>query len=194
MRFDDEDSEELDYSNAPTSDYTMEDLVKIITLKNPTIEGGSEAVYQQFINQDAIKVCELEDEYNKLAKKLPAKQEGIFDPIININIGVNEIDALCDLGASVSTIPKSLIDRLNLGSFKLTKLKLQLADSTYKQAVGIKENIVDNVKGCPALIDLVVVDMSQDANAHIILGRPFLRTIKALINLHVGNIGIDLPS
>jgi hypothetical protein len=71
---------------------------------------------------------------------------------------------------------------------------LQLADSTYKQAVGIKENIVDNVKGCPALIDLVVVDMSQDANAHIILGRPFLRTIKALINLHVGNIGIDLPS
>jgi hypothetical protein len=194
MRFDDEDSEELDYSNAPTSDYTMEDLVKIITLKNPTIEGGSEAVYQQFINQDAIKVCELEDEYNKLAKKLPAKQEGIFDPTININIGVNEIDALCDLGASVSTIPKSLIDRLNLGSFKLTKLKLQLADSTYKQAVGIKENIVDNVKGCPALIDLVVVDMSQDANAHIILGRPFLRTIKALINLHVGNIGIDLPS
>jgi hypothetical protein len=194
MRFDDEDSEELDYSNAPTSDYTMEDLVKIITLKNPTIEGGSEAVYQQFINQDAIKVCELEDEYNKLAKKLPAKQEGIFDPTININIGVNEIDALCDLGASVSTIPKSLIDRLNLGSFKLTKLKLQLADSTYKQAVGIKENIVDNVKGCPALIDLVVVDMSQDANAHIILGKPFLRTIKALINLHVGNIGIDLPS
>jgi hypothetical protein len=53
---DDEDSEELHYSNAPTPDYTVEDLIKIITLKNPTIEGGSEAVYQQFINQITIKV------------------------------------------------------------------------------------------------------------------------------------------
>jgi hypothetical protein len=32
MRVDDEDSEKLDYSNAPTPDYTMEDLFKIITL------------------------------------------------------------------------------------------------------------------------------------------------------------------
>jgi hypothetical protein len=46
MRVDDEDSEELDYNNAPTADYIVEDLVKIITLKNPTTEGGSEAVYQ----------------------------------------------------------------------------------------------------------------------------------------------------
>jgi hypothetical protein len=51
MRIDDEDSKELDYSNAHTPDYTVEDLVKIITLKNPTIEGGNEALYQQFINQ-----------------------------------------------------------------------------------------------------------------------------------------------
>jgi hypothetical protein len=63
MRVDDQDPKELDYRNAPTPDYTVEDLVKIITLMNPTIEGGSEAVYQQFINQVAIKVCELEDEY-----------------------------------------------------------------------------------------------------------------------------------
>jgi hypothetical protein len=68
MRVDDEDSEKLDYINSPTLNYTMEDLVKIITLKNPTIEGGSEAVYQQFINQVAIKVRELEDEYQKPAK------------------------------------------------------------------------------------------------------------------------------
>jgi hypothetical protein len=194
MRVDDEDSEELDYSNAPTLDYTVEDLVKIITLKNPTIEGGREAVYQKFINQVAIKVCELEDEYRKLSEKLPAKQEDIFEPTIIITIGVNEIAALCDLGASVSTIPKILVDRLYLGSFKLTELKLHLVDSTYKQAIDIKENIVVNVKGCSALIDLVVVDMLEDVNVPTILGRPFLRTIKALINLHEGNVRIVLPS
>jgi hypothetical protein len=36
--------------------------------------------------------------------------------------------------------------------------------------------------------------MPEYANTPIILGRPFLRTIKALINLHERNVGIDLPS
>jgi hypothetical protein len=110
------------------------------------------------------------------------------------NTGINEIDALFDIGASVSTISKSLFDRLNLGSFNVTELKLHLADSTYKQVVGIKENIAVIIKECPTLIDLVVVDIPEDVNAPIILGRPFLRTIKSLINLHEGNVRIDLPS
>jgi hypothetical protein len=71
---------------------------------------------------------------------------------------------------------------------------LHVADSTYTQVVGIKDNIIVNVKGCPTLIDLVVVDMTEDTNAPIILGSPLLRTITALINLHEGNVRIDLPS
>ena len=68
------------------------------------------------------------------------KLDDIFEPTIKIKIGTNEIATLCDLGASVSTIPKSLFNKLNLGSFEITELKLHLADSTYKQALGIKEN------------------------------------------------------
>jgi hypothetical protein len=60
--------------------------------------------------------------------------------------------------------------------------------------VGIKGNIDVNIKGCPpALIDLVIVDMPEEFNAYVILGRPFLRTIKTLINLHEGNVRIELP-
>jgi hypothetical protein len=55
---------------------------------------------------------------------------------------------------------------------------LHLADSTYKQAAGIKDNIVVQIKNCPALIDLVIVDMPEDPIAPIILGRPFLRTVR----------------
>ena len=71
---------------------------------------------------------------------------------------------------------------------------MHLVDSTYKQAAGIKENIVVQIKDSPALIDLVIVDMPEDAIAPIILGRPFLRTIKALIKLHEGNVRFELPS
>ena len=44
------------------------------------------------------------------------------------------------------------------------------------------------------MIDLVIVDMLKDPIAPIILGRPFLRTIKALINLLEGNVRFDLPA
>ena len=71
---------------------------------------------------------------------------------------------------------------------------MHLADSTYKQAIGIKENTLVYIKGCPALINFVIVDMPKDTVAPIILGRPFLRTIKALINLHEGNTKLQLAS
>jgi hypothetical protein len=75
------------------------------TLKNPSFEGGNEVAYQFFISQVAEKVHELEMEYEKLSEKLPAKLDDIFEPIIKIKIGTNEIVALCDLGVSVFTIP-----------------------------------------------------------------------------------------
>jgi hypothetical protein len=78
----------------------------MVTLKNPSFEGGNEVAYQFFISQVAEKVHELEMEYEKLSEKLPAKFDDIFEPIIKIKIGTNEIVALCDLGVSVFTIPK----------------------------------------------------------------------------------------
>ena len=54
---------ELDYGNAPTPEYSIEDLVKMITLRNPGIEDGSNYTYQMFISQVATNVRELEMEY-----------------------------------------------------------------------------------------------------------------------------------
>ena len=82
---DDDMTEELDYSNAPTPDYNVEDLVKMVIMKDTSIEGGNEAAYKEFINQVAYKVPELELEYTKLSEKLPAKLEDIFEPTIKIN-------------------------------------------------------------------------------------------------------------
>jgi hypothetical protein len=62
-------------------------------------------------------------EYKKLHDKLPPKQEDIFKPTIEIEIGLNKFNALCDLGASVSTIPKTLYDKLNLGPFIISEIK-----------------------------------------------------------------------
>jgi hypothetical protein len=131
VKNEDESPEELDYSNAPTPEYSVEDLIKMITVKNPGIKVGNKTIYRQFITEVAMKVRELESDYKKLAEKLPAKFDDIIEPTIKTHIGVNEIAALFELGASASTIPKSLFAKLNLGPFEVTKLKLHLADSIY---------------------------------------------------------------
>jgi uncharacterized protein YukE len=62
--------------------HTLEDLVKMITVKNPGIEGGSKAAYQIFINQVAEKVRGLQMEYKKLSEKLPAKLDDILSQLL----------------------------------------------------------------------------------------------------------------
>ena len=79
---------------------------------------------------------------------------------------------------SASTIPMSLFDKLNLGSYNITELKLHLVDSTFKQVIVIKK-IVVQIKGSPALLDLVIIDMPEDPIAPIIFGRPFLKLLKS---------------
>jgi hypothetical protein len=164
-----------------------------MNLKHPLLEVKDDDAYKSFIHQVAINVRELGTECKKLHEKLPAKQEDIFEPTIEIEIGMNKLNALCDLGASVSTIAKSLYDKFNLGPFVISEMKLNMADSTYTQVVGIKHGVIIQVYGCTAIIDLAIVDMPEDHIVPIILGRPFLRTIKATINVYEGNVRFDLP-
>ena len=60
--------EELDYSNAPTPEYSMEYLVKMIAVKNPRIDEGNGTMYHQFIHEIACKARELEQQYKKQLK------------------------------------------------------------------------------------------------------------------------------
>lgn len=166
----------------------------MMNLKNPSSGGQDNAEYRDFINKVAMKVHNLDDEYSKLTEKLTTKQEDIWKPIIKIGIGMNQINTLCDLGISVSTIPKSLYDKLNLGPYVVCELRLTLAGSTFKQAAGIKQNIVVQIKDCPILLDHVIVDMPKHDNAPIILGRPFLRMVKALTDMQEGNIKFNVSS
>lgn len=171
-------SDGLDNSDAPNHNYTMEDFVKMMNLKNPVLKVKDGEAYNFFIHLVATKLCELELEYKKLHDNLLAKQENIFEPTVKLEIGMNKFNALGDLGASVSCIPRTLYDKLNLGPFVISEIKLNTADSTYKQVVGVKENVIVQINGCPTLIELVIVDMPEDPIAPIILPDPFYELSK----------------
>ena len=96
--------------------------------------------------------------------------------------------ALCDLGASINLMPLSIFKRLGLGELKRTMMKLQLADQSYMSPYGVVEDIIVKVDNVLIPTDFVVCDMEADNEVPLILGRPFLRTGRALIDVHGGKL------
>ncbi|GJU49340.1 reverse transcriptase domain-containing protein [Tanacetum coccineum] len=63
-------------------------------------------------------------------------------------------------------------------------MTLELANRSITHSMGIAEDVVVRVDGFTFLADFVVVNFEPDPRVPIILGRPFLRTAKALIDLY----------
>ncbi|GKA11782.1 ribonuclease H-like domain, reverse transcriptase, RNA-dependent DNA polymerase, partial [Tanacetum coccineum] len=137
-----------------------------------------------------------------LEDNLPRKEKdpGSFTlPCFINNISFNK--ALADLGASVSVMPFSTYTTLGLGDLVPTKLIVELANRTVKRPKGIAENVLVGIDKFTFHVDFVVLEMPEDIKTPLILGRPFLSTAHAKIDvfkrkiaLRVGNDKIVLQS
>jgi hypothetical protein len=114
--------------------------------------------------------------------KVLEKLRDLGIPTIPCSIKNNYVrTALCDLGAGVSVMPFSLYKRLDLGKLISTDISLQMADKSTIIPIGICENVLVQVaNNCLILTDFVVLEMPEDDNMSIILGRPFL-TLQVLL-------------
>ncbi|GJY49518.1 mitochondrial proton/calcium exchanger protein-like protein isoform X1 [Tanacetum coccineum] len=92
-------------------------------------------------------------------------------------------NALADLGASVSVMPLSTYLNLGLGELAHTKLTVELADRTVKYPKGIAENVLVGIGKFVFPIDFIILDMPEDIKVPLILGRPFLSTAHAKIDV-----------
>ncbi|GJU68103.1 hypothetical protein Tco_1254362 [Tanacetum coccineum] len=99
-------------------------------------------------------------------------------------------NALADLGASFSVMPLSTYLNLGLGELAHTKLTVELADRTVKYPKGIAENVLVGIGKFVFPVDFIILDMPEDIKVPLILGRPFLSTAHAKID--VFNIKITL--
>lgn len=116
-----------------------------------------------------------------------------WEPTIKFKIKYYECNALCDLGASVSTIPKSLCDVLGLIDMDECSLNLHLADSTIKKPLGRINDVIIIANRNYVPVDFIVLVIECNPSWPIILGRPFLRTIGAIIDMKEGNIRFHFP-
>ncbi|XP_022023401.1 uncharacterized protein LOC110923639 [Helianthus annuus] len=69
-------------------------------------------------------------------------------------------------------------------------MTLSLADRSIKHPRGIVENLLVKVDKFVFPADFVILDMEADENVPLILGRPFLNTAKALIDVFLGTIAL----
>nr|GEY53319.1 hypothetical protein [Tanacetum cinerariifolium] len=119
-------------------------------------------------------------------KKLPEK---LGDPgrfLIPCDFtGLDNCLAPVDLGASINLISLSIWKKLRLHTLNDTKMVLKLADRTISKPTGVAENVFGKFY-FPA--DFVILDFVADPRIPLILGRPFLSTAHALIDVYEGEI------
>jgi hypothetical protein len=72
----------------------------------------------------------------------PVKKKDSGCPTIDCSIGSENFkNVLCDLGASVSVMPKKVFDKLSYSTLTPTSMCLQLADQSVRYPAVIIENI-----------------------------------------------------
>nr|GEW31738.1 reverse transcriptase domain-containing protein [Tanacetum cinerariifolium] len=132
---------------------------------------------------EQILVVFLSDESSALIQnKVPPKLEDPKSFLIPCNFNKAFLcDALVDLGASISLLSYSLYAKLSLETLKPTKMILGLADRSFQYLVAIAKNTLVEVGKFTFSVDFVILEMEEDSKVPLILRRPFLHTVDAVI-------------
>ncbi|GKC92066.1 DNA-directed DNA polymerase [Tanacetum coccineum] len=130
-----------------------------------------------------------------IQRSLPQKEGDPGSFILPCLIGPLAVkNSLADLGASINLMPHSLFRRLGISKLKPIKMSIQLADRSIKYPIGVCENLLVKVSKFIFLVDFVVLEMDEDELVPIILGRPFLATARAIIDVHEGKLSLRVGS
>ncbi|KAL4301839.1 hypothetical protein GQ457_10G008710 [Hibiscus cannabinus] len=127
--------------------------------------------------------------------KVPAKKTDPGSLTIECFIGHNySTKALCDPGASINLISKSVFQKLGIGEAKPTTVMFQLADHLFVQPEEKIDDILVRIDKFIFPTDFLILDCKADENTPIILGRPFLATSRAVIDFDKDEIAFEVDN
>ncbi|GJT74504.1 DNA-directed DNA polymerase [Tanacetum coccineum] len=86
--------------------------------------------------------------------------------------------------------PQKEGDPCRISEHKPTRMSIQLADRSIKYLVGVFKKFLVKINKFIFPVDFVVLEMDEDELAPIILGRPFLATARAIIDVHKGRLSL----
>ena len=91
--------------------------------------------------------------------------------------------ALIDLGASINLMPLSMCRRLGELEIMPTRMTLQLANRSFTRPYGVIEDVLVRVKHLIFPANFVVIDIEEDVDIPLILGRPFMSTANCVVDI-----------
>nr|GEX20903.1 retrovirus-related Pol polyprotein from transposon TNT 1-94 [Tanacetum cinerariifolium] len=125
----------------------------------------------------------------KLRDKLPEK---LGDPgkfLIPFDFPrMDECLALADLGASINLMPLSVWNKFSFPELTPTLMTLKLVDRSISRPTSFAKDVFVKVGKFHFSADFVVVDFDADPRVPLILGRSFLKTGRALIDVYAGEL------
>nr|GEY39446.1 reverse transcriptase domain-containing protein [Tanacetum cinerariifolium] len=119
-----------------------------------------------------------------ILKKLPKKLEDRGKFLIPCGFSDLKCKALANLGASINLMPLSVWKKLGLPNLIPTRITLELANRSIRTPDEIARDVFVLVGKFTFSADFVIFDYESDPRVSLILGRPLLRTARALINVH----------
>nr|GEY82366.1 reverse transcriptase domain-containing protein [Tanacetum cinerariifolium] len=122
---------------------------------------------------------------NKLPRKLGDPRKFLIPCEFS---GMDECLALADLGASINLMPLSVWEGILLPELTPTCMTLELTDRSVSKPIGIAKDVSFKVGVFHFPADFVVIDFEPDPRVPLILGRCFLKTSRALIDVHKGEL------
>ena len=100
--------------------------------------------------------------------------------------------ALYDSSASINLMPLSIENKLSLGELTPTTVTLQKEDRTMAKPEGVIEDVLVKVGKFIFPVNFIILDMEEDSQVPLLLGRPFLATGAALIDMQKGVLTLSV--
>ncbi|XP_015166234.1 uncharacterized protein [Solanum tuberosum] len=137
-----------------------------------------------FENEEKLQHCSVISTMSLVQKK---EDPGAFTIPCTIGI-LHFAKALCDLGGHIDLMPLSIYKKLRLGAPKPTAMRLLMAYRTVKRPIGVLQDVLVKVESLILSADFAILDFEVP----IILGRLFLATGRALVDMERGQMKFRL--
>jgi hypothetical protein len=115
-------------------------------------------------------------------------------PHLSCEINGVQYKALCDIRAQVGVLSSKICDKVQEHNLDLapTSMKLIMGDGRTIRPLGIACNMNLIISGKCIPTDFFVIDAYHSNHDHIILGRPFLKLVDAMLDAGKGKVTMNL--
>src|SRR3954468_7613728 len=105
-------------------------------LQNLARSPDASDMYVAFTEHIIDALVKIKEEKLKHKASIPRKVEDSWEPIINIQVNAFDLKALCDLGSSISIMPRKIYEMLDLPPLEDCYLDVPLNCNTKKKLMG----------------------------------------------------------